>query len=109
MLRGRQLGVDACVLRAGHELAGRVLVTFTITRTGRVQDVRVASEIQDAELMTCIAKTYGGTAFPESDSETRVSWPIDVEYCYEGDCRERAAAMSTNLPNGQAADSGVSD
>jgi TonB family protein len=65
-------------LTAGPNLAGRVVVTFSITRDGSVKGAQVqSSDVANAEMGTCVAQAFSALKFPAPEGGVvTVTYPI---------------------------------
>lgn len=66
-------------LNDNEELAGSVVVDFTIAATGSVHDVKVAESTMPARFDTCLAKRVATWQFPAAAQPTAVSYPFVME------------------------------
>lgn len=66
-------------LNDNEELAGSVVVDFTIAATGSVHDVKVAESTMPARFDTCMAKRVATWQFPAAAQPTAVSYPFVME------------------------------
>jgi hypothetical protein len=67
-------------LAKNPKLAGKVVVTFTIDKTGAPTKVNAAGgTLPDADVKACVAKAFQGMSFPQPEGGTvDVTYPIDL-------------------------------
>jgi hypothetical protein len=65
-------------LRNDPKLAGKVSVSFKITKLGEVTEVSHTSDLKDKSVGSCVAKAFNGLSFPqpEGGGVVRVTYPI---------------------------------
>lgn len=64
-------------LQFGHpDLAGRALLQFEIQTDGTVADVRVADDLGDPAVTSCLENEAASWAFSPSSSRTRINYPL---------------------------------
>ena len=64
-------------LKVDPKLAGRVTVSFTITREGSIADVSASSDMTEKVSVECVRKAFEKLAFPEPEGGVvKVSFPI---------------------------------
>ncbi len=75
---GRATACYQAGLRSNPNLSGRVVLNFTIGRDGGVSSVQTGgSDLADASVVSCIAKTFYGLSFPAPEGGVvHVSYPI---------------------------------
>lgn len=65
-------------LRNDPKLAGRVTVTFEITRAGDVAKVTQTNDLKDKGVGGCVAKAFMGLSFPQPEGGVvKVTYPIN--------------------------------
>ncbi|NUP13201.1 MAG: AgmX/PglI C-terminal domain-containing protein [Polyangiaceae bacterium] len=64
-------------LKKDPKLAGKITVSFTIGRDGKVSGVGSNSDMSDASVVSCVAKAFETLTFPEPEAGVvKVSYPI---------------------------------
>lgn len=66
-------------LNDDEQLAGRVVVDFTIAAAGSVHDVKVSESTMPARFDGCVAKAIATWQFPGAAQPTAVSYPFLME------------------------------
>ncbi len=82
-------------LQSDPTLRGRVVVTFTIDKTGTPKDVKAASDdLKDPDLLTCVEKSFAALTFPAPEGGViKVTYPILLENA--GDVPAQPATSAT--------------
>ncbi len=57
-------------------LAGTVLVSFLVSRTGKVEVKQVSGTLVDETVRSCIVDVFASLEYPETDGDTLVNYPL---------------------------------
>ncbi len=57
-------------------LAGTVVVSFLVSRTGKVEVKQVSGTLADETVRSCISGVFASLEYPETDGDTLVNYPL---------------------------------